>query len=122
MSVLKSERYKRPATKLVTGMVASVISSLQTTVPNNFPIPAVSAVANAPQNVTQAVARKMLAPPVFAPIAPSSARNPKEATETMGTSAVAGHPQPSDAADEVGSRDVRETGPSEVPPFSLDPP
>src|SRR5450759_5324542 len=36
---------------------------LQTTVPNNFPMPAVRAIAKAPQNVTRAVARRTLAPP-----------------------------------------------------------
>jgi hypothetical protein len=48
-----------------------------TTVPKTFPIPAVRAIANAPQNVTRAVARRMFAPPAFAPIAPRRARKPK---------------------------------------------
>lgn len=65
-------------------------SHYQTTVPNNFPIPAVIAIANAPQKVTRAVARRMCAPPAFAPIAPRSARKPNDAAETMGTSAPAG--------------------------------
>src|SRR5450759_1954007 len=64
--------------------------NLQTTVPNNFPIPAVSAIAKAPQNVTRAVARRTLAPPALAPMAPSSARKPKDAADTIGTSAPAG--------------------------------
>ena len=65
-------------------------SNHQTTVPNNFPIPAVRAIANAPQKVTRAVARRMFAPPAFAPIAPKRERNPKDAAETIGTSALAG--------------------------------
>ena len=48
------------------------------------------AIANAPQNVTRAVARRMFAPPVLAPIAPRRARKPKDAVDTMGTSALAG--------------------------------
>jgi hypothetical protein len=52
-----------------------------TTVPTNFPIPAVSAIANAPQNVTRTVARRILAPPAFAPIAPERARKPKCPTQ-----------------------------------------
>ena len=64
--------------------------NLQTTVPNNFPIPAVRAIANAPQNVTRAVARRTFAPPALAPIAPRRARKPKDAADTMGTSALAG--------------------------------
>ena len=48
-------------------------SNFQTTVPNNFPIPAVRAIANAPQNVTRAVARRTFAPPAFASIAPRRA-------------------------------------------------
>ena len=63
---------------------------LQTTVPKSFPMPAVSAIAKAPQNVTRAVARNTFAPPVFAPIAPSRARKPRDAADTMGTSAPAG--------------------------------
>src|SRR5688572_29534308 len=63
---------------------------LQTTVSNNFPIPAVSAIASAPQNVTRAVARRTFAPPALAPIAPSSEREPNDAAETIGTSAPAG--------------------------------
>src|SRR6188768_4054570 len=65
-------------------------ANLQTTVPKSLPIPAVSAIANAPQNVTRAVARRMFAPPAFAPIAPRRARKPKDAADTMGTRAFAG--------------------------------
>ena len=53
-------------------------------------MPAVRAIANAPQNVTRAVARRTFAPPAFAPIAPRRARKPKDAADTMGTSAPAG--------------------------------
>src|SRR5664279_2255027 len=61
-----------------------------TTVPTNFPIPAVRAIANAPQNVTRTVARKILAPPVFAPIAPRRARKAKDAANTIGTRILVG--------------------------------
>src|SRR5450756_176864 len=64
--------------------------NLQITVPNNFPMPAVSAIAKAPQNVTRTVARRTLAPPARAPIAPRTARKPKDAADTSGTSAPAG--------------------------------
>ena len=43
--------------------------ALQTAIPKILPTPAVSARANAPQNVTRTVARKTAAPPVLAPIA-----------------------------------------------------
>jgi hypothetical protein len=48
-------------------------------VPKTFPIPAVRAIANAPQNVTRAVARRTFAPPALASIAPKRARKPKDA-------------------------------------------
>src|SRR5665647_1028261 len=64
--------------------------NLQITVPNIFPMPAVSAIAKAPQNVTRTVARRTLAPPARAPIAPRTARKPKDAADTSGTSAPAG--------------------------------
>jgi hypothetical protein len=67
-----------------------LVSQAQTTVPNNFPMPAVRAIASAPQNVTRAVARRIFAPPAFAPMAPRSARKPKDAADTIGTSALAG--------------------------------
>ena len=38
--------------------------------PKSLPIPAVRAIARAPQNVTRAVARRTFAPPALAPIAP----------------------------------------------------
>jgi len=46
--------------------------------------------ANAPQNVTRIVARRTFAPPARAPIAPRSARKPKEAADTSGTIALIG--------------------------------
>ena len=39
-----------------------------------------------PQNATRVVARTMLAPPTFAPTAPSRARKPKDAMDTTGMS------------------------------------
>jgi hypothetical protein len=48
----------------------------QTIAPNNFPIPAVTPSANAPHNVTRRVARRIFAPPAFAPTAPRNARKP----------------------------------------------
>ena len=48
---------------------SGVRGGAQTTVPNSLPMPAVSAIASAPQNVTRAVARQTLAPPARAPIA-----------------------------------------------------
>lgn len=50
--------------------------------PNNFPIPEARAIAKAPQNVTQTVARRTLAPPACAPIAPSRARKPRDSVDT----------------------------------------
>jgi hypothetical protein len=78
-------------------MIVEVVARLanhrpdrQITVPKIFPIPAVRAIANAPQKVTRAVARRTFAPPVIAPIAPRSARKAKDAADTIGTSAPAG--------------------------------
>ena len=62
----------------------------QTTVPKSLPIPAVIASANAPQNVTRTVARRMFAPPARAPMAPSRARKPSDAPATIGSSAFVG--------------------------------
>src|SRR5674476_54530 len=86
----------------------------QITVPKSFPMPAVSAIARAPQNVTRSVARRILAPPARAPIAPSTARKAKDAADTMGTSALAGDtttmsngmtaPTENDAADQDSVR------------------
>jgi hypothetical protein len=77
-----------PVTRL--GLYCFHGPNLQTTVPKSFPTPAVSAIANAPQNVTRAVARRTLAPPALPPIAPRRARKPKDAVATIGTSAPAG--------------------------------
>ena len=49
----------------------------QTTVPKNFPMPAVRAIANALQKVSRAVARRIFAPPGFASSAPRRARKPQ---------------------------------------------
>ena len=43
-----------------------------------------------PRKSTRAVARRMFAPPAFAPIAPRRARKPNDAAKTIGTSARAG--------------------------------
>lgn len=69
---------------------APQIIIVQTTVPNSLPIPAVMANAKAPQNVTRTVARRTFAPPALAPTAPRSARNTRDAAETIGISASAG--------------------------------
>ena len=45
-------------------------------------MPAVSAIASAPQKVTRTVAFATFAPPARAPIAPSRARKPSDAIET----------------------------------------
>lgn len=68
----------------------SNVAKLQTIVPNSLPIPAVIPRANAPQNVTRNVVRRMFATPAFAPIAPSKARKPNEAADTVGTSTFTG--------------------------------
>ena len=59
-------------------------------VPNNAPIPAVIAIARAPQKVTRIVAASMFAPPVLAPTAPRNARNSKDAAATDSASALTG--------------------------------
>src|SRR3569832_28883 len=69
---------------------ASAPANAHTTVPNSFPIAAASAMANAPQKVTRAVARQILAPPVQAPMAPKRARKSNDASGTVRTSILAG--------------------------------
>lgn len=54
-----------------------------TAVPTRVPIPAVAAIAAAPQNATRKVALTTGAPPVLAPMAPSIAKHSNEATETV---------------------------------------
>ena len=68
---------------------------LQTTLPKIAPIPAVSPIANAPQNVTRTVGFSKPAPPAFAPIAPSRARNSSDPTETTGIRTFDGEPRTS---------------------------
>ena len=46
-------------------------------------MPAVRAIANAPQNVRGTVARGTIAPPALAAIALSKARNPKDANDAI---------------------------------------
>lgn len=53
-----------------------------TALPTRWPMPAVTAIAAAPQKATRAVARGMAAPPALAPSAPSTARNTSEAADT----------------------------------------
>jgi hypothetical protein len=47
-------------------------------------MPAVNAIASAPQKVTRSVARPIAVPPTFAPIASSKARNDNEVDATIG--------------------------------------
>src|SRR5690606_19058788 len=56
-----------------------------TAIPTRAPMPAVNAMAIAPQKVTRRVAVITLAPPALAPTAPSSAKKNNEAVETAGT-------------------------------------
>ncbi|MDT4858722.1 hypothetical protein FQZ97_932030 [compost metagenome] len=53
-------------------------------------MPAVRAMAKAPQKVTRTVAFTTFAPPALAPIAPSKERNSSDAAETSSTSCFAG--------------------------------
>ena len=62
----------------------------QTIAPNNRPMPAVMAMAMAPQNLTRTTAVTMLAPPARAPTPPRRARNISEVTDTKTTSAFGG--------------------------------
>ena len=57
-----------------------------TALPTKAPIPAVKAIARAPQNTTLIVGRRIAAPPVLAPIMPSKARKTNEPIETVGIS------------------------------------
>ena len=76
---------------------ADIASSSQavgyTALPTKAPIPAVKAIARAPQNTTLIVGRRIAAPPVLAPIMPSSARKTNEPTETAGSSQDCGAEQ-----------------------------
>jgi hypothetical protein len=60
------------------------VASRQTTVPTMAPIPAVSAIASAPQKVTRIIGLKTSAPPVLAPSKPSRAKEANDPTETTG--------------------------------------
>jgi hypothetical protein len=53
----------------------AALHNLQTTVPKTFPMPAVKVIANAPQNVTLAVARRILVPPALADRAQKSEKS-----------------------------------------------
>ena len=52
--------------------------------PTRAPIPAVTAIARAPQKVTRIIGLKIAAPPVLAPSKPSKARNTSDPAETIG--------------------------------------
>ena len=64
------------------------LAGLQTTVPKIAPIPAVNAIASAPQKVTRSVALPTFAPPARAPIAPNRARKTSDPIETPATRAA----------------------------------
>src|SRR4249919_1599220 len=59
------------------------ITSGYTAVPTSMPIPAVAAIAAAPQKATRTVALRTGALPVRAPMAPSIARNSNDAADTV---------------------------------------
>lgn len=56
------------------------------TVPNSAPTAAVAAMAKAPQKVTRTAPLRRLAPPTWAPTAPSAARKTSDAPDTPQTS------------------------------------
>src|SRR3546814_10312955 len=62
----------------------------QIAAPTKCPIPAVAAIASAPQKVTRADARQTEAPPAIAPTAPSKARKRSDAPASIGTSSRIG--------------------------------
>src|SRR3546814_16627905 len=62
----------------------------QIAAPTKCPIPAVAAIASAPQKVTRADARQTEAPPAIAPTAPSKARKRRDAPASIGTSSRIG--------------------------------
>src|SRR5512143_1722133 len=61
-----------------------------TTLPTTAPIPAVSPIAQAPQNATRIVGFTKPAPPALAPIAPSSDRKSSDPAATDGINALDG--------------------------------
>lgn len=61
-----------------------------TTVPNNAPMPAVTAMASAPQNVTRIAPTATPAPPARAANPPRSTRNTSEVPETRGIRPASG--------------------------------
>ena len=70
----------------VTRVVATWRTGYWIRFPNAAPIPAVTAIAKAPQNVTRMVALSIGAPPAFAATAPSNARNTRDARQTAAIS------------------------------------
>ena len=73
---------KSKSRKVASSVPVRVLLS-QIAFPTRAPIPAVSAIANAPQKVTLIVGLRTSAPPALAPTIPSVARNASEPTETI---------------------------------------
>ena len=69
----------------------------QRAAPTRAPMPAVNAIASAPQKVTRNVALRTYAPPARAPIAPSRPRNTSDAIDTTGTSIDVGETRTTDS-------------------------
>ena len=59
-----------------------------------WPIMAVVAIASAPQNITRAIPRHILAPPTYAPNAPRTPNNISDTPITAGTMSCAGRKKP----------------------------
>lgn len=81
--VIRQNRYAASTVQVAKGQTV-ISTGPYTTVPKRLPIPAVAAMARAPQNVTLAVARMISAPPALAPTAPNRAKNISEAAATTG--------------------------------------
>lgn len=79
---------RSPVAAAFAGDVITVAT--QATVPNSEPMPAVSAMASAPQNVTRMAPRITPAPPARAANPPRSARNTSEVPDTRAINAGAG--------------------------------
>jgi hypothetical protein len=67
-----------------------LFDSRQTCAPKIAPMPAVTAIASAPQNTTRRAAFAMRASPALAPTAPRTTRNARDATDTVAVSKPAG--------------------------------
>src|ERR1051326_4327260 len=64
--------------------LAWISARVQPIAPNRVPIPAVTAIANAPQKVTRSAPGATGAPPAYAAKPPSTARKAREVVETIG--------------------------------------